>query len=60
MCCRTREEFQSWADGLASQYGYNVQYSGVGEVHELAEAGLGPLMAEVHATQTAVFGRRPA
>ncbi|CAI5979818.1 unnamed protein product [Closterium sp. NIES-65] len=45
----TREEFESWANALAQEYGYHVTFGGVGVLPEAEHLGF--------ATQTAVFER---
>lgn len=45
----TREEFRNWANRVADQNGYNVQYSGIGDPDDTIPAG--------HPTQMAVFTR---
>lgn len=45
----TREEFQSWCNNIAEMYGYNVEYSGVGETDKIPNLG--------YCSQIATFNR---
>ena len=61
--CRTRAEFQAWAQGLAKQYGYSVSFNGVGHTCREGAAlqGLGLHRGVLGAaTQVAVFERAAA
>ncbi len=54
VCCRTRGDFQQWADILASRFGYDVTFSGVGKAMNEKVALLKLGMAEKdlgHASQ---------
>lgn len=56
-----REEFQNWARGLAAEYGYAVEFQGIGRVNnEAAALQMAGCKSSAHpgeATQMAIFQR---
>lgn len=54
--CRTSGQFQSWSINLAGQFGYNVEFSGIGQV-ERSGHGQQLCAGTGYATQAAVFSR---